>query len=210
MTASTWVTGAVLIGAVLAFMLLRERWRLRALEGWAAERRFKVTSPFAPENQPIPAKTLSDVFSVNGALRWGAAAYGELEGVPVWVMECEASRPGMTSAWYTLVAWPISDAEASLVLAPPTWRLVPRLDQPEPQAPPQPPDPAGWQVSGSPDDRAAWLTPGRMAAMSQFPPPCVIGIRSGFASFRVEGVITPSRIEHVERTLSEIRSKLDL
>ena len=209
MTASSWVTGALLIGAVFAFMLFRERWRLRALEAWAVERRFKFMCPFVPEGQLIPAKTLSDAFTVSGALRWGAAVEGEIEGIPVWIMECEASRPQMTSTWYTLVGWALASSEASLVLSQPTWRL-PSLVQPEPQAPPEPPDPPGWQVVGAPEERAAWLTPRRIAAMSQFPPPCVIAIRTGFAAFRLEGVITPARVEEAERLLSQIRGKLDL
>ena len=210
MTASSWVTGALLIGAVFAFMLFRERWRLRALEAWAVERRFKLMSPFAPESQLIPAKTLADAFSVRGAIRWGAAVEGEIEGIPVWFMECEASRPGMTSTWYTLVGWALASSEASLVLSQPTWRLPTLLDEPEPQSPRDPPDPPGWQVSGEPEERAAWLTPPRIAAMSQYPPPCVIAIRTGFAAFRLEGVIIPSRIQEAEQMLSEIRGKLAL
>ena len=57
MTASSWVTGALLIGAVFAFMLFRERWRLRALEAWAVERRFKFMCPFVPEGQLMPPMT---------------------------------------------------------------------------------------------------------------------------------------------------------
>jgi hypothetical protein len=210
MTTSTWVTSALLVGAVFAFMLFRERWRLRAVEAIAAKRQFRFICPFVPEDQKLPAKAISDLFSPRGALRWGAALQGELNGVPAWIMECEASRANMTSAWYTLVAWPVTGPEVSLVLGPTAWHLFSVFDLPEPPASPDPPDPQGWEVAGSADARATWLTPERSASMSRIPPPCVIGIRSGYAGFRVEGVITPSRIEQVEQMLSGIRETLNL
>jgi hypothetical protein len=210
MAATSWVTGTLLVGGALAFMLLRERWRLRALEALATARNFELIRPFVPEAQALPAKEVSDMFSPRGAIRWGAGMRGELDGVAVWILECEASRAGRTSAWYTLVAWPVAGPRAALVLGPAAWRQFSFIDLPEAPASPVPPDPGGWEVTGESEERAAWLTPGRSAAMAAFSPPCVIAIRSGYACFRVEGPITPARVGTAEAMLAEIRKKLDL
>ena len=154
MNTSSWLGPVLVVVAAIAFMLFRERWRMRAIQSWASRRQFDFIFPFVPEAQPLPAKALSEHFTANGAIRWGPALCGEMGGARVWLVDYESSRPNMTSAWFTLVAWPVPDDRASIVM-----------------------------------DR----------------PPRVIGVRSGFAAFRVEGGMTPSRIAQIEGLLAEIR-----
>jgi hypothetical protein len=206
-----WVWVVVVIVALLAGALVREHWRLRALETWSRTRGFTLLRPFAPADHPRIA-ALGSRFSGRDNMRWATGASGRAADTDVTVAEFEYTPTGRkTGVWFTLVAWPVRSAAGPLLLTPRGRGLfdaamsavVGRSDA----------DSAGLQITtegalvvhGDPAVREAWLTDDRRRALEAWPHGGQFALMDGWAGWKTEGLITPARLDDLLARLAEVR-----
>jgi hypothetical protein len=102
-----WIV-AMIVGVLVAGMV-RERWRLRAMEAVAKERGFALHSPFAPGERP-PMAALAERLEGRRATRWGAGLTGVVDGLEFAIAEHETPARGMNATvgiWHVMAAWPV-------------------------------------------------------------------------------------------------------
>ena len=108
-----WFWVLVLIAGVLAVGLLRERWRMREMESFAAQRGFVLHSPFVPGELP-PMAALAAQLEGRPARRWGAGLSGAVDSIEFTIAEHE--MPGHTistpDVWHVMLAWRPPDTAA--------------------------------------------------------------------------------------------------
>lgn len=115
-----WLWIMVMIVGVLAAGMLRERWRLRSMEGLAKRRGFVLHSPFVPAERP-PMATLAERLEGRRATGWGAGLTGVVDGLEITIAEhespargCDArGSPNTIGTWHVMVAWPVRPECAS-------------------------------------------------------------------------------------------------
>ncbi len=116
----SWLWIVMMIAAVLAAGLLRERRRLRSMERVAKQRGFVLHSPFVP-GEHLPLAALAERLAGRPATRWGAGFTGEVNGLAIAIAEHEMPASGVDAAgspntigiWYVMVAWPVGRAGVS-------------------------------------------------------------------------------------------------
>lgn len=116
----TWLWIVAVIVGVLAAGMLRERWRLRGMEGVAKQRGFVLHSPFAPGERP-PMAALAERLEGRPATRWGAGLTGVVDGLEIAIAEHETparggdatGSPNTIGIWHVMVAWPVRVEGAS-------------------------------------------------------------------------------------------------
>ena len=103
-----WLVIVVLIGGVLVAGMLRERWRLRAMEVIAKQHNFVLHSPFVLGERP-PMAELAGRFVGKRATRWGVGLTGVFEGFEIAIAEHEMPATGSDSigVWHVMLAWPV-------------------------------------------------------------------------------------------------------
>lgn len=102
-----FVAGAVLIGGLAAFALLRERKRGENLRNWVAGwPGARLHWPVTPETRPpLSPEAIAEKALGKTPLGWGSAVEIPAAGAALWLLECRTTRPGRKSAdWVTLVA----------------------------------------------------------------------------------------------------------
>ena len=119
-----WLLIVSMIGGVLVAGMLRERWRLRAMEVIAKQHNFVMHSPFAPGERP-PMAELAERFVGRRATRWGAGLTGVFEGREIAIAEHEMPASGSDSigVWHVMVAWPVGVESSSANKAGSTRRV---------------------------------------------------------------------------------------
>lgn len=115
---STWIPVVVVIVAALGFGLLRENFRVSAIERWARAKGFFRKVPFAPDPASA-AVSLAAKLHPRGARLWGVGLEGMVDASPCTIAEYAASKPGTRTSdeWFTLVSWPSTRPPGS----PPAW-----------------------------------------------------------------------------------------
>ena len=109
-----WLWIVVVIVGVLAVGMVRERWRLRAMDRFAMQRGFTLHSPFIPGEHP-PMAALAEQLEGRRATRWGAGITGVIDGLEITVAELETPARGSDGTgslntvgiWWVMVAWPL-------------------------------------------------------------------------------------------------------
>ena len=103
-----WLLIVAMIGGVLVAGMVRERWRLRAMEVIAKQHDFVMHSPFVPGERP-PMAELAERFVGKRATRWGAGLTGVYQGLEIAIAEHEMPATGADSigVWHVMVAWPL-------------------------------------------------------------------------------------------------------
>lgn len=117
-----WLLIVALIVGVLAAGMLRERWRLRGMEGLARRRGWVMHSPFAPGEQP-PMARLAERLEGRAARRWGGGLTGTVDGLEMAIAEHETApsgidatgSPNTTGIWRVMVAWRVRPDEATTI-----------------------------------------------------------------------------------------------
>jgi hypothetical protein len=115
-----WFWIVAIVAAVLAAGMLRERWRLRSMEGVARRRGFVLHSPFAPAERP-PMAALAERLEGRRATRWGAGLTGVVDGLAIAIAEHETparggdatGSPNTIGIWRVMVAWPVRFEDGS-------------------------------------------------------------------------------------------------
>ena len=103
---TTWLPIVILLVAVLTIGLIRERFRVSAVERWARAKGFKRADPLTPEaNASLVA--LAARLHPRGARNWGNGLDGMVDASPCTIAEYSASKPGTRTGeeWFTLVTW---------------------------------------------------------------------------------------------------------
>ncbi len=210
-----WVWIGVIIVALIAGALVREHWRLRALESWSRTRGFTLHRPFKPGDHPEIA-ALGSRFSGRDNMRWATGASGWAADTKVTVAEFEYTPTGRkTGIWFTLVAWAVRGPAGPLTLTPRGRNVIDsavsavmgRSDA----------DSAGLQITtdgalvvhGEPAVREAWLTDDRRRALEAWPHGGQFVVMDGWAGWKTEGLITPARVDDLLAHVAEIRPVLD-
>ena len=111
----TWVVVVLMIVAVLAAGMFRERWRISRMETWARQRGVELRSPFAPDER-APMARLAARFEGREPRMWGVGLEGILDGAQVTIAEHETAAsgsdvsgsPNTIGVWRVLAAWPRS------------------------------------------------------------------------------------------------------
>lgn len=204
---NSWVSIVVLLALVIAVGLLRERWRVSRIEGWARDKGFSRQFP-VPAGGPQPAGAMVKQLAVHGARIWGMVLDGTIDGVPVTIAEHESSEPARQSGiWCTIVTWPVAGATGRIVMQRGTGsRLVAdalkavtdpirsavadALDLPGAATHLTIETPEGWAVYGEPVDRDRWLTPDKIRELDAWPHGGAFARQDGFGGWRVKEPIT--------------------
>ncbi len=113
-----WIVAAIV--GVLAAGMLRERWRLRNMEGFARRRGFVLHTPFVLAERP-PMAALAERLEGRPATRWGAGLTGVADGLEIAIGEHETPASGLDGAgsphtigiWRVMMAWPVRAAGAN-------------------------------------------------------------------------------------------------
>jgi len=121
-----WVVLAVV--GVLVVGLVRERKRMRGLEGWAKSRGLQLHSPFIPGDSP-PMAALAERLGGRPARRWGAGLTGRVDGLDVVIAEHETTPSGGDASgsmntigiWRVAIAWPVRASSSTPVEPPDPW-----------------------------------------------------------------------------------------
>lgn len=109
-----WLWIVVVIVGVLAAGMVRERWRMRAMERFAIQHGFTLLSPFVPGERP-PMAALAEQLEGRRATRWGAGISGVIDGLEITIAEHETpahgsdgtGSPNTVGIWRVMVAWPL-------------------------------------------------------------------------------------------------------
>lgn len=115
-----WLWVVLIIIGVLVAGMVRERWRLRAMEGLAARRGLALHSPFTPGDRP-PMTALAERLEGRRITRWGAGVTGVVDGVEIAIAEHEVPKTGgdatgsmhTTGDWHVMLAWPVRAGHVS-------------------------------------------------------------------------------------------------
>jgi len=109
-----WLWVVLIIIGVLVAGMIRERWRLRAMEGVATRRGLTLHSPFTPGDRP-PMTKLAELLEGRRITRWGAGVTGAVDGLEIAIAEHEVPASGgdatgsmnTTGIWHVMLAWPV-------------------------------------------------------------------------------------------------------
>jgi hypothetical protein len=210
-----WAWIIIIIVGLIAAALVRERWRLTALEGWVRTHGFTLLRPFAPGDHPRIA-ALGSRLSGRDNMRWATGVSGRSADTAVTIAEFEYTPPGRkTGVWFALAAWPVRDAAGPLVLTPNGRGVLDRamravVGRSESEF-------AGLQITtegslvvhGEPAVRQSWLTDARRVALERWPHGGEFVLMDGYAGWKTEGLITPSRLDDLLTHVAEARRLFD-
>jgi hypothetical protein len=208
-----WVV--LLIVGVLAVALVRESWRLKAMETWCRAHGFTLHRPFVPgDHPPIPA--LAARLAGRDNMRWASGVIGPVGDAKVTVAEFEYTPTGRkTSLWFALAAWPVSGVAGPLVLTPRGSSAVSRAmravvgpSEAEVEAL-QITTEGSMVVHGEAAARQAWLTDGRRRALEAWPYGGQFVVMDGYAGWKTEGLLTPDRLDDLLAKLAEARRAIE-
>jgi len=222
---NNWVAVVLLLVIVLAAGLLRERWRVSRIEGWARASGFTRRFPVPPEG-PQPAAVMVSRLSVHGARIWGLLLDGTIDGAAVTIAEHESSEPAKkTGVWHTIVTWPIADAGGSIFMQRGTGsRAVARAAEAIIGAVKRPmadalglsigdaastvETPGGWVVGGDPIVRDRWLTPEKMRELDAWAHGGEFVREDGFGAWRLRELTSVDALTRLIEQLPAARRLL--
>ena len=219
---NTWIAIVVLLVAVAAVAMMRERWRLRAIDQWAGARGLMRRFP-VPADGPQPAAALVRHLTIHGARLWGTILEGTLDGVAVTIAEHESSVPGRkTGHWHTIMTWPatgesgrivIKRGRSSAVLADAAEAVIAAVQLPPGAASADSglhtvETPGGWVIGGEAATVDHWLTPEKTRDLDAWPHGGTFVREGGSAAWRMSGNIATDTLQRIQEGLPVARRLL--